>query len=241
MADTSGPEVYFGETSLGNAELLENVEFADNPEPRIPVALIVDRSGSMYGDGIRAVNDAIARFKADVAQDPLASLRAEIALVSFDHTTDVHDFALVQDFNPPPLTAGGGTKISAAVNEALDLLAQRKQTYRDNAISYFRPFAVLITDGYPEHDTQQQIADAQARVTAEEEGRHVAFFTFGVEGANMDALSQITPPNRPPMYIGDASQIVRLIEWLSNSVKQVSASQPGDMLRLPPVEDYLDY
>ena len=238
MADTSGPEVYFGDT---NAELLDNVEFADNPEPRIPIALILDRSGSMYGDGIRAVNDAIARFKADVSNDSVASLRAEIALVAFDHTTDVHDFALVSNFNPPPLTAGGGTKMSTAVNEALDLLANRKQTYRDNAISYYRPFAVLITDGYPEHDTPQEIADTQARVTAEEAGRHVAFFTFGVEGANMEALSHITPPNRPPMYIGDASQIVRLIEWLSNSVIQVSESQPGEALSLAPPEDFLAY
>ena len=237
MADNAemGPEVYLGDSPF------DEVEFADNPEPRIPVALIVDRSGSMYGDGIRAVNDAIARFKADVSQDPVASLRAEIALVAFDHTTDVHDFVLVQDFNPPTLTAGGGTKMSVAVIEALDLLAQRKQTYRDNGISYYRPFAVLITDGYPEHDTRQQVAEAQARIVSEEAGRHVAFFTFGVEGANMDALSQITPPNRPPKYIGDASQIVGLIEWLSNSVKQISASQPGEALRLAPVEDYLDY
>ncbi len=234
MADISGPEVYFGDNPL------ESVEFADNPEPRIPVALIVDRSGSMYGDGIRAVNDAIARFKADVAQDPVASLRAEIGLVAFDHETQTYDFALVQDFNPPPLSARGGTNMSAAVNEALDLLAHRKQAYRDNGISYYRPFAVLITDGYP-GEPQHEIAAAQRRLTAEEEGRHVAFFTFGVEDADMNALSQITPPNRPPKYIGDASQIVGLIEWLSNSVKQVSASQPGEALRLAPVEDYLDY
>lgn len=233
MADT-GPEVYLGDNPL------ESVEFADNPEPRIPVALIVDRSGSMHGDGIRAVNDAITRFKSDVAGDPVASLRAEIALVAFDHETQTYDFALAQDFNPPPLSARGGTNMSAAVNEALDLLAQRKQSYRDNGISYYRPFAVLITDGYP-GEPKHEIAAAQSRLTAEEEGRHVAFFTFGVEDADMNALSQITPPNRPPMHIGDASQIVRLIEWLSNSVKQVSASQPGEALRLAPVEDYLDY
>ena len=236
MADNAemGPEVYLGDSPF------DEVEFADNPEPRIPVVLIVDRSGSMSGNGIRSVNDAIARFKTDVSQDPVASLRAEIALVAFDHETDIYEFALAQDFVPPTLHARGGTRMTPAINAALDLLTDRKQTYRNNGISYYRPFAVLITDGYPS-DTSQQIAAVQRRLTAEEEGRHVAFFSFGVDDANMNALAQITPTHRPPKHIGDASQIIGLIEWLSNSVKQVSASQPGEGLRLAPVEDYLDY
>ena len=229
------PEIYLEDA------IFDRVEFADNPETRCPVALIVDTSGSMTGPPIRAINDAIAQFKSEIANDSLASLRAEVALITFSHRTIQYDFTSIEDFSPPTLEAGGGTRMSVAINTALDLLESRKQIYRDNGISYYRPIALLLTDGYPEHDSREEIASTQERLMSEEEGRRVAFFAFGVEGADMEALSQITPPNRPPKHIGNAMQVAGLFQWLSNSVAKISTSQPGDGLRLDPVEDYLDY
>ena len=151
------------------------------------------------------------------------------------------DFASVSDFAPPALSAYGGTKISLAVNTALDLLDTRKQVYRENGISYFRPIALLLTDGKPEHDTAQELASVKERLMIEEESRHVAFFSFGVDGADITSLTQIMPPNRPPRHIGDSMQIAGLFQWLSNSVARISTSNPGDRVRLDSVDDYLDY
>ncbi len=226
---------------MQNNNLMDNVQFAENPEPRCPVALIVDISGSMQGRRIQAVNGALEQFRIAISADTLAMLRAEIALVTFNHMVDYYDFAPVQSFAPPNLRAYGGTKISLAVNTALDLLDSRKQVYRENGISYFRPIALLLTDGYPEHDTPQEIAAVQERLMIEEDSRHVAFFSFGVDGADIAALSQIMPPNRPPRHIGDSVQIAGLFQWLSNSVAKISTSNPGDRIRLDPVDDYLDY
>ncbi len=226
---------------MQNRNPMDSVQFAENPEPRCPVALIVDISGSMMGPRIQAVNGALQQFKAEVSRDTLAMLRAEIALVTFNHSVDYYDFSSVHSFVPPRLRAYGGTKISLAVNTALDLLDTRKQVYRENGISYFRPIALLLTDGHPEHDTPQEIAAVQQRLMIEEENRHVAFFSFGVAGADINALSQIMPPNRPPRHIGDSLQIAGLFQWLSNSVAKISTSNPGDRIRLDPVDDYLDY
>ena len=226
---------------MQNQTLSDNVQFAENPEPRCPVALIVDKSGSMSGRRIQSVNSALEQFRIEISKDTLALLRAEVALVTFSHEIDYYDFASVQYFVPPMLRAGGGTKMALAVNTALDLLDSRKRVYRENGISYFRPIALLLTDGYPEHDTPQEIAAARDRLIVEEGGRHVAFFAFGVDGANINALSQLTPPNRPPRHIGDATKIAGLFQWLSNSVAKISTSNPGDRIRLDPIDDYLDY
>lgn len=217
------------------------VEFAENPEPRCPVTLIVDISGSMHGQRIQAVNQALQQFRVELSKDTLAMLRAEIALVPFNHRTYFYDFTDVQSFMPPSLAAEGGTKISLAVNTALDLLDSRKQVYRENGISYFRPLALLLTDGKPEHDTAQEIANVRERLMLEEEDRRIAFFSFGVEGADINALAQIVPPNRPPKHIGSAMQIAGLFQWLSNSVAKISTSNPGDRIHLDPVEAYLEY
>jgi uncharacterized protein with von Willebrand factor type A (vWA) domain len=42
---------------------LIDVEFADNPEPRVPTILLVDTSGSMSGKKIEALNDALEQYK----------------------------------------------------------------------------------------------------------------------------------------------------------------------------------
>ena len=226
---------------MQNTNLMDSIQFAENPEPRCPVALIVDISGSMQGQRIQAVNGALQQFKSEVSMDTLAMLRAEIALVTFNHRVDYYNFESVQSFTPPMLRAYSGTKISLAVNTALDLLDSRKQVYRENGISYFRPIALLLTDGYPEHDTPQELAAVQERLMIEEESRHIAFFSFGVDAADIQALTQIMPPNRPPRHIGNSMQIAGLFQWLSNSVAKISTSNPGDRIRLDPVDDYLDY
>ena len=54
---------------------LDNVEFADNPEARCPVVLIVDTSSSMTGEPIARVNEAIADFRTEISRDHLVFLR----------------------------------------------------------------------------------------------------------------------------------------------------------------------
>ena len=224
-----------------NQSLVDSVQFADNPEPRCPVALMVDVSGSMGGRPIEAVNNALEQFRNELWRDTLATLRAEIAVVAFNHNVRWDDFSSVESFTPKKFRASGGTRISLAINTALDLLDTRKQVYRENGISYFRPIALLLTDGRPEHDTPVEIANVRERLMIEEENRQVAFFSFGVDGADIDALSGIMPPNRPPRHIGGATQIAGLFQWLSNSVAKISTSNPGDRVRLDPVDAYLEY
>ena len=221
--------------------LEDMAEFVDNPEPRCPCVLLLDVSGSMAGPRMDMLNFALNGFRETVAGDHLASLRAEIAIVSFDHRVSmVQDFVTVDDFVPPRFTAGGGTRIAGAVLHAFDMLDQRKREYRANSIAYFRPMVFLITDGYPEHDSAEEIMQATERIREEEAGRHAAFFSFGIEGADMDALAAMSPPNRPPLPLHHA-QIGSIFQWLANSVSSISTSQPGQRIRLPDPARYLDF
>ena len=221
---------------------LYSTEFADNPDPRLGVSMILDTSKSMEeNDKIGALVRAMQQLKADIMADPIASLRVELSLVSFNHETQFRDFCNIGDFEPPYLEASGGTRIAKAVNTALDLLDQRKRVYKAAGISYYRPFAMLLTDGRPEHDTAEELAMVKERIAMEEAGRHVAFFAFGVEGADMNALRQITPPNRGPRLIGGVENIAGLFEWLSRSTQQAAHTSPGEPLTLDPIDRYLSY
>jgi uncharacterized protein YegL len=63
--------------------LLDQAEFAENPEPRCPVILVLDTSGSMNGEPIQELNEGLRAFSEALKADRLASLRVEVALVAF--------------------------------------------------------------------------------------------------------------------------------------------------------------
>ena len=141
-------------TKLPEQNLIDSVEFAENPMPRCPVVLLIDTSGSMaVGNRIEIINDAMDEFMRNVTSDTQTSLSAEIALVTFSHEVRSIEFGSADSFSPQRLSAYGGTKMALAVHTALDMLDSRKRAYRENGVSYYRPILMLITDGFPEHDT----------------------------------------------------------------------------------------
>ncbi len=60
-----------------------SVEFAENPEPRCPCILVLDTSNSMKGPRIQQLNEGLAVFKKQLAEDSLAMKRVEIAVITF--------------------------------------------------------------------------------------------------------------------------------------------------------------
>src|SRR5512133_3968976 len=70
---------------------LDQAEFADNPEPRCPVVLVLDTSGSMKGEPITELNQGLFEFGQTLRKDRLTSLRVEVALVTFGGRVRVVD------------------------------------------------------------------------------------------------------------------------------------------------------
>jgi uncharacterized protein YegL len=66
-----------------DANYFDQAEFAENPEPRCPVVLALDTSGSMQGNAIAELNEALRAFAAALRSDRLASLRVEVAVIAF--------------------------------------------------------------------------------------------------------------------------------------------------------------
>ena len=231
-------------------------EFAENPEPRVPCVLLLDTSGSMativgdpgeltgqtvMQDGnlynvasggttrIDLLNEGLVTLKEALASDSLASRRAEIAIVTFGGTvTTVQDFVTAETFEPPRLHASGNTPMGQAILAGLDMITKRKSTYRSAGVSYYRPWIFLITDGGPDPGDPWKAAAAQ--VKQGEASKSFAFFTVAVEDANMDVLAQISV--RPPAKLKGVN-FRDMFLWLSQSMKAVSQSSPGDNVSLP--------
>lgn len=209
---------------------LEDVELADNPEPRCPCILLLDISASMRGNPIDALNQGLHTFQKDLHQDDLARRRVEIAIITFGSggVGVAQDFVTAQDFEAPTLTSGGSTPMGAAIHLALDMLNDRKVRYVKNSISYYRPWVFMITDGAP----TDQWDDAALRLRSEETAKALTFFAVGIAGADMEKLAKIG--TRKPLML-QGLKFSELFLWLSRSQQRVSASKPGEAISLPPV------
>jgi uncharacterized protein YegL len=211
--------------SMDQVPFGEAAEFAVNTEPRCACLLLLDTSGSMSGKPIEELNAGIRQLKDELFADEMAQKRVEIAIVGFGPVQVLSDFQTPDAFEPPTLKASGDTPIGAAIEVGLALLEQRKQIYRNNGVTYFRPWIFLITDGGPT-DYWQAAAE---KVKVGEAANSFQFFAVGVEGARMDILAQITP--RQPLALQQL-RFRDLFKWLSNSLSSVSRSKSGEVVPL---------
>lgn len=202
-----------------------SAEFADNPEPRCACVLLLDTSGSMSGSPIAQLNAGLRQFKDELSSDALAAKRVEIAVISFGPVTVVSDFETPDVFSPPTLSASGDTPMGSAIEKALDLVESRKNLYRGNGISYYRPWLFLITDGSP----TDSWSSAARRIKDDEALKRLKFLAVGVEGADMDTLRKISVSE--PLHLKKLD-FKEMFSWLSNSLRSVSQSSPGETVPL---------
>ena len=223
MTDTASFDIILGE------------EFAHNPQPRSACVLLLDVSASMSGQPIDELNAGLRLFEQEVKKDELASLRTEVAIVTFDSSVDVvQDFVTVDEFTAPTLHTGGSTSLGAGLREALRMLRARKDTYRQHGINYYRPSLFVITDGAP---TDAGWLTAATALHDEEAHKGVSTYVIGVQGADHAVLQQVSPPGRPPLHL-KGLQFREFFRWLSVSQTRVSQSTPGDQVALPPVDGW---
>jgi uncharacterized protein YegL len=202
------------------------VTFAENPDPRCPCVLLLDISGSMNGQPVAELNAGLSQYKDELVADSLAAKRVEVAIVTFGGQVQTAcEFATADMFHPPSLSAGGDTPLGRGVIQALDLLQQRKEVYRQNGIMFYRPWVFLITDGAPTDEWKV----AAERIKQGEDSKSFMFFSVGVEGANMEILQQLSP--REPLKL-KGLRFRDLFKWLSNSQRAVSHSQTNEQVPL---------
>ena len=218
------------------SNLEDSIEIANPQQPHCPVVLLLDTSGSMSEAGkIAELSEGLVIFKNDILKDDLASKRVDLAVVTFnDAVTIIQDFGAMKDFEPPTLNADGHTLMGDAIIKAIEMVEGRKKQYKETGVDYFRPWIFMITDGeptdmYPGKGSKWD--EVVSMVHQGEENRKFMFFAIAVDPANTELLTQIAPPNRPPVQL-KAGRFGAMFQWLSQSQAKVSCSNPGDQVAL---------
>ena len=206
-------------------------DLINNPTPRVPVALCLDVSGSMNGMPIDQLNQGVQQYLKEMKDDDLTRYGAETAVVTFASQAQcVADFALPDNLNLPKLQANGYTAMGEGLQMAMELLQRRKKKYQGTGVDYYQPILVVMSDGAPNGDPRV-LSNVIDQIRQQVAQRRLTVIPVGIGAqADMQMLAKLSP-NHAPVQMS-ALCFREFFAWLSRSVSAVSASVPGDELKL---------
>ena len=179
---------------------------------RLPVYLLLDTSGSMYGEPIEAVRNGVQVLVSTLRQDPYALETAYLSIITFDSSAkQVTPLTELSAFQQPNIEANGCT----ALGEALALLANKVDSEVTKTTAEvkgdWKPLVFIMTDGVPTDDIQKGLTEFKKRKF----GMVVACAAGA--GADTNILKQITECV-VSLDTADSGTIKSFFKWVSASV-----------------------
>ena len=201
---------------------------------KLPVYLLLDTSGSMYGEPIEAVKNGVQVLVSTLRSDPYALETAYLSIITFNNTAQqVTPLTELANFQQPNIDASGCT----AVGEALNLLANKvDQEVTKTTIDVkgdWKPLVFIMTDGVPTDDIRKGLDEFRNRKF----GMIVA--CAAGQGADTSVLKQITECV-VSLDTADSATIKSFFKWVSASVSagsmkvEETGKEMGTLSELPP-------
>ena len=201
---------------------------------RLPVYLLLDCSGSMFGEPIEAVKNGVQVLVSTLRQDPYALETAYLSIITFDSTAQqVTPLTELAAFQQPNLQASGCTALGEALSLLTKKAAQEVTKTTAEKKGDWKPLVFIMTDGEPTDDLNKGIQDFKTGKW----GTVVACAAGA--GANVDTLKKITECV-VSLDTADSATIKAFFKWVSASVSSGSmkvdegGAEPTSLSELPP-------
>ncbi|MBK5201655.1 MAG: VWA domain-containing protein [Spirochaetaceae bacterium] len=199
-----------------------------NPKP-LPIILLLDTSGSMYGENINSLNKAVKEMVQGFKNIGNHDNEIYLSIISFNSTikcfpeerilANISDFSIVDD-----LVADGMTSMGAAISVAKEMVENK------DVIPYraYRPTIVLVSDGGHNDNWQGPMNDFINNGRSRKCDRMA--MAIG-RSADKNALSQfITGTENKLFEAKDASSIIEFFKKVTMSVTVRSRSANPNLL-----------
>jgi len=208
-----------------------------NRHRRTPCVLLLDTSYSMEGEKIKRLNQGFRAFRRDILANPMASQSVELCVISFGPVQVRSDFSLLAEITDLNFRAEGCTPMKEALELAMLKVNQRKQSYVQHGISYYRPWIFLLTDGEPTNDHGMPSDSYSSLIHPLELAAQEQKFTLFTVGIDVDSrgrevLNDLSRPFKGRCLDLDNLKFEEMFLWLSVSLTGVSQSAPGEQVQL---------
>jgi uncharacterized protein YegL len=208
-----------------------------NRHRRTPCVLLLDTSYSMEGEKIRRLNAGFKAFRNDILRNTMAAQSVELCVITFGPVKVRSDFALLREIQDLQFEAQGSTPMREALELAMLKVTERKQTYVDHGISYYRPWIFLLTDGEPtdmgggSSSCYKKLIQPLELAAAE---KKFTLFTIGIDvnSQGREVLNELSKPFKGRCLDLANLKFEEMFLWLSGSLSRVSQSSPGEQVQL---------
>jgi uncharacterized protein YegL len=196
-----------------------------NAAPQQLVSVIVDVSGSMYGDPIDEVKRGALQFKTECSADPALRSRLQVQFGTFGGGVRLAPFVPIAAFEPPVLRAGGDTPLAEAVLAAIEATDEHTTLLRRAAeLEVYKPLYFLSSDGEPT-SSEESLELAAQKIRRYEETKRGEFYGFGVDADSVQALQ--------PLFVRQVESLpgvsfTKFFDIISASVYHVSRRAVGE-------------
>lgn len=202
---------------------------------RLPVYLLLDTSGSMYGEPIEAVKNGVQVLVSTLRSDPYALETAYLSIITFNSTAQqLTPLTELANFQQPEIEASGCTSLGAALSLLAQKVDQEVTKTTPEVKGDWKPLVFIMTDGVPTDDITQGLAAFKnckfAMVVACAAGK----------GADQNVLKKITE-SVVSLDTADSATIKSFFKWVSASISTSSMKveeggrdMGGTLNELPP-------
>jgi len=200
---------------------------------RLPVYFLIDTSGSMYGEPIQALNNALSGMINTLRADAQALDSLWISMVTFDREVkEIVPLTELASFQLPEISCpqSGPTH----TGKALEMLYEKAQVevIKGNTTQKgdWKPLLFLFTDGKP--SDLQLYREMVPKIKSLNFGAIVG--CAAGHSAN-DALLKELTPDVVHLDTADSATLKQFFKWVSETIEQGNKSQgTGESVALPP-------
>ena len=195
------------------------------------VLFVIDNSGSMQGEKIGAVNNAIRDVMSIMPdiQDDTGDATIKISALTFsdDAKWIYNEPKTIDEFKWRDIGVEGATNLSAAYDELSRYLCKREKGGMMPDLGGVAPIIILMTDGMPtSYDWQKHLDDLKKKGWFKVALKYAIAIEVNTEEAR-DVLSRFTgnPETVLTVYTAEAlRRVIKVIAITASKVKSSSAS-----------------
>lgn len=155
----------------------------------LPFYLVCDESGSMAGDPLKAINEALPELHKEIGLNPVVSDKTQFSIIGFSDTAEVllEMSDLSQVTGLPVLSPKGGTNFAAAMRCAKEQIEQDVVRLKAAGHKVYRPVIFFLTDGFANTDWKTEWQE----LTAPEFPYRPNIVAFGIGQADENTISAV--------------------------------------------------